>query len=123
MDDSKIFGPSHTFLSRDNDTISDRDFMVYRVPSSSQHTRASDDFGFLLNSRRYRNASDLTGALKDFHSPSLVGFLLIKGVENHLVFIILLATFDLQHKVGLEIVAYDSISCDAPELIVFAWFR
>lgn len=32
-------------------------------------------------------------------------------------------TFDLQHKVGLEVVAYYSVSCDAPELIVFAWFR
>lgn len=32
-------------------------------------------------------------------------------------------TFDFQHKVWLEIVANDSISCDAPELIVFAWFR
>ncbi len=85
----------HTFLSEDNDHISDRDsesFMGYRFPSSSQCTRASDDLGFLLNSRRYRKASDVTRALKDFHSPSLVGFLLIKGVENHLVFIILLAT-------------------------------
>lgn len=84
----------HTFLSEDNDHISDRDsesIMGYRFPSS-QCTRASDDLGFLLNSRRYRKASDLTRALKDFHSPSLVGFLLIKGVENHLVFIILLAT-------------------------------
>ncbi len=88
---------SRTFLSEDNDHISDRysseAFMGYRLPSFCQCTRASDDLGFLLNNRRYRNASDLTRALKDFYSPSLVGFLLIKGVENHLGFIILLATW------------------------------
>lgn len=125
MDDFKRFGPAHILIGIMIPSVTDssESLIGYRFPSSSQRTRVSDDFGILLNSRRYRNGSDLTGALKDFHSPSLVSFLLVKGVENHLVFIILLATFDLQHKVGLEIVAYDSVSCDAPELIVFAWFR
>lgn len=60
---------------------------------------------------------------ENLHCPSLVGFVWIKRVENHLVSVIVLTTFDLQEQVGAGGVADEAIRRDAPAGGLFARLR
>lgn len=60
---------------------------------------------------------------QDLQSPPLVQFSLIICVEDHLVLVILMTTFDLQDQVRLEVAAHQTVWRDVPQMVIFASLR